>query len=171
MPKQSDDTPLALVIESPRAAKALEEAGYAKVGDLDGVSYSELGSVKGVGERTLERIRELRTDLPEEPTNTKVEEGMHPIHLHSPSNGFCLHLLPGDRLGDKFGYRLVTPVFIEFSDGRGRMTAELWFTRKYRRDMVKVQDAIANEEPWRVEAHKWLASRRSCNSAFFIMTD
>jgi hypothetical protein len=127
----------------------------------------------GVGEVTIEEIRTLGVRQEAVIKDARIEESMNPIHIQSPFSRYCLQVLPGDvrRNPNGRGQQIVRPIYIVCQDGRGMLTAKMWYARKYERDMRRVQDAEVNKEPWRIEAYNWLKERKSYRRDFRVLSD
>jgi len=165
-------TKLTDVLDSPRAAKVLERAGFKTVGDLEGVALEALAGLNGVGQRTLEQIQTVHTE-PEPESFGETEEGPHDVHLLSPRERYVIWVLRGDRVVDpQMGTsRVMPPVLIEFRKGRGKITRETYLTRKYVRDEHKIREHIEAGKPWRVECVEWLRSRTKHGVEYTVMSD
>ena len=166
----TDERNLSEIIESPRAIKALERAGYKTVKDLDGVPMKELLVIKGVGQRTIELIEKIGLEQPAE-EDPDFDEGPHPINLLSPHGRYGLIMLHGDEIVSGRSRRVVPPLAIEFMDGRAQLKREKWFLFKFNRDKVEAEKAAAEEQPWRLDAIAWLKARANYNRTFHIMSD
>lgn len=166
-------TKLSDLLDSPRAAAALRKAGIETIGDLSGVALEEVAKIRGVGERTLEQIAETGATKTKDPNFDEVEEGPHPVHLMSPRENYVIWVLRGDKIHDPESRtnRVVPPVLIQFSGGRGTITRETYLKRKYFRDPAKIQDHISENKPWRVECADWLKSRTKYGIEYTLMTD
>ena len=63
------------------------------------------------------------------------------------------------------------PLFLEFQGGLARLGRELYLMRKYDRDRARVAQAIANNEPWRVEAAGVVRSLTNHGRDFFLVEE
>jgi len=165
-------TKLSDLLDSPRAAKVLADAGFKTVGDLEGVAISELATLRGVGQRTLEQIGDVHS-APESDNFGEIEEGNHDIHLTSPRANYVIWVLRGDRVIDpeRHTSRVMPPVLIQFKRGRGTITRRTYLMRKYLRDEAKIQDHINDGLAWRVECAEWLRSRQKHGFEYVLLSD
>lgn len=170
----TDETLITDFLESPQGLKALHSRGILTVADLKVRTLDEIRAIPGVGEHTLQQITALavcpagtRTDA-----NADLAESNRPILLRSKYKLFCLQILPGDAIpmGAK-GLRQIPPVVVAFQGGLGQITQRAWFVRKYKRDEKEIAEAIKRDEPWRVEAGRYLRTRNGFRRDFFIMSD
>jgi len=165
-------TKLSEVLDSPRAAKALERAGFKTVGDLEGVALEAIAGLNGVGQRTLEQIQTVHQE-PEKEDFGAVEEGGHDVHLLSPRPKYVIWVLRGDRILDpsRGTSRVMPPVLIQFRDGRGKITRDQYLARKYNRDAGLIAKHIEDKKPWRAECVEWLRSRVKHGREYTVMSD
>jgi hypothetical protein len=166
-------TAIASIVESPRAVKALEDAGYKTVEDLEGTAMSDLAGIKGVGQVTLETIRKQFESPVEEPVvEDEWEEGPHAIRLDSPYNNLALRITYGgtEQMGNRA--RPILPVFLRFEGGTASLTRKLYMLAKYQGNKVRARQALNDNEPWRVEAVEWLKNKPAFRERkFIILTD
>lgn len=160
-------------LESPRALHALEQAGFRTVADLKKVALTEIMAIKGVGDRTMEQIGAIVGTDASAVNDDEIEEGDHPLHLHSPYESYSLWVLKGDivRFGAGKGGKIVPPVVIRFEQGRGRLTRDQYLARKYQRDADKIAAHINEKRPWRQEAAAWLKARKMFGVAYHLMSE
>lgn len=103
---------------------------------------------------------------------TRIEEGEHPLVLQSPHHQLRISWLSSNQVakgGRSIGVE--EPLFIEFNGGIARLGRELYFMRKYGRDRARVAQAIANGEPWRVEAAGVVRSLTNHGRDFFLIEE
>lgn len=169
----TDDTLIEEIVASKKNVTILNTNGVLTVGDAKKKSIKEMAEW-GVGEVSLNEIT-AACNPPKMPVKSdEVEEGPNPIHIRSPYQGFSLQILPGDAIRNESGrgVRPVKPIYLVCYRGEGKLTADMWFTRKYKRDRVAVDKAIQGGEPWRKEAVEWLRARKAHQSKdFVILTD
>lgn len=170
----NDETSVAEVLTSKKAVALLKSKGVLTVGDVKRLSMPELVEL-GLGEVTIAEIRAFASPAARrEGDEDEIEEGPQPVFIRSPHSGFSLQVLPGDGIRNESGrgVRPVKPIYLVCSQGQGRMTREMWFMRKFKRDRVAVDAAIAANEPWRKDAVAWLKARKAHKSKdFVVMTD
>jgi len=171
-----DATKIVDLIESPTAVKALAVRGINTVADLRVRTIEEIAAIPGIGNSTLDTIRELQvTEKVDPATKNKaleVEESNAALTVISQHQEFALQVLNGDaeRFGTR-GLRQIPPIYIACKGGRGKLTREEWFARKYNRNREKMMEALTKNEPWRKEAFAWLQSRKSYGRDFHVLTD
>lgn len=153
--------PLADVVQSPRALKALEAAGLKTLGDVAAKGLGTLQGLRHVGEATRVLIERALGPLPAtEEDDDEIEEGAHPLHLESPIRSMRIALLATHRHVTGNGVTtLDRPLYIEFDDGSATLSKQAWLMRVYERDAVKVAEGMGNPGlPWRKAAAAWLRS-------------
>lgn len=171
-----DSTKISDLIESPNAVKALASRGITTIADLRVRTIEEVAAIPGIGNSTLDRIRELQVTEKSDPTAKskalEVEESNAALVVISQHQEFALQVLNGDaeRFGTR-GLRQIPPIYISCKGGRGKLTREEWFARKYNRNREKMIAAVTANEPWRKEAFVWLQSRKSYGRDFHVLTD
>lgn len=166
-----DNVPLAQILTSSKAVRALEAAGIKTVGDVKKKALSELASLKGVGDSALASLRGLGVPDKAESAQT-VEESAHPIELRSPYPGYRIRILRGGAIFNGPSVQVLQPVFIGFTNGEAVLTRELWLTGKHERDLKKVREEMlkpVTEVPWRVEACEWLKQRNAYRRHDFVI--
>jgi len=166
-----DSVPLAQILTSAKAIKALEAAGIRTVGDVRKKALSELASMKGIGDSALAALRGVGVPDKGEQVQT-VEESEHPIELRSPYPGYRIRILRGGAIFNGPSVQVLQPVFVGFTNGEAKMTRELWLTGKHERDAKKVKDEMlkpTSEAPWRVEACEWLKQRNAYRRHDFVI--
>lgn len=158
-------TPLADVVESPRALKALEAAGCKTLGDAAEKGYDALSRVRYVGESTLALIRRAVGPLPErEPEDPgEIEEGSHPIRCECGYPAFKIRLAPAHRIVlPEGGYAVQEPMYLEFDRGHAALDKRTYLMVIHRRDRTRVDEGMKNGNlPWRKDAADWLQSLNS----------
>lgn len=171
--KIEDKTLLADALSSPKNVEVLAKAKIVTVGDAKKLTIADFIKM-GVGEVTIEEIRTLGVRQAAESKDARLEESPNPIHILSPFAEYCLQVLPGDvrRNPNGRGQAIIRPIYIVCKTGRGKLTREMWYARRYERDAKKMQDAATANEPWRLEAYEWLKGRKSYRSkGFRVMSD
>lgn len=121
-------------------------------------------------------------ELPQEPRRRRrptetarpkqVEEGTHPLILQSPHHQLRVSWVSSNQVqrgGRSIGVE--EPLFLEFQGGLARLGRELYLMRKYDRDRARVAQAIANNEPWRVEAAGVVRSLTNHGRDFFLVEE
>jgi hypothetical protein len=170
----TDATLLTTLLSSKPNLIKLGKAGYKTKGDLKEVTMSELMEL-GIGEVTLEEIQGvIGTPKPEEHVEPTIEENDNDICIRSPHARFSLQVVPGDidRGPSGRGMRPIQPLYLTCIDGRGNLSRKMWFIHLYGRgDMASVEQAERDNKKWRVDAFKWLKSRKACGRKFHIMSD
>lgn len=170
---RTDETSIAEVLSSKKAVALLKGQGILTVGDVKKKSMPELLDL-GLGEVTISEIVAVANPPAKRDTSKdEVEEGPQPIHIRSPYGGYSLQVLPGDAIKNESGrgVRPVKPIYLVCYMGQGKMTQDMWFMRKYKRDKVAADAAKANNEPWRKDAVAWLRGRKAHGTDFQVMTD
>lgn len=168
----SDDTLLKDVLSSPKNLEILHRHKVTTVGEAKRLTIGDYVKM-GVGEVTIEEIRSLGVRQAAQSIDAKIEESVNPIHIHSPYDGYCLQVRPGDveRSPNGRSHRVIRPIYVVCQKGRGQLTRKMWYTRKYAWDAAKIQDAEVRNEPWRLEAYEWLQARKSFNKSFRVLSD
>ena len=125
-------------------------------------------------------------ELPQEPRRRRrptetarpkqVEEGTHPLILQSPHHQLRVSWVSrnqGQRLGRRHAPRESREAaHVGVKDGGlARLGRELYLMRKYDRDRARVAQAIANNEPWRVEAAGVVRSLTNHGRDFFLVEE
>lgn len=161
------------IIESPRAVGALKAAGFNTIADLQGATLDSLESLKGVGPRTVEQLKELGVGEKSKVWED-VEEGDHPIHFQSQHDAMSIILLPGDFVahgGGRKGGRMVPGIIAQAEHGRGTVTREQWLMAQYGRDKALVDQHVKSKKPWRKDAVQWLRNRKACGRDYHLLID
>lgn len=158
-------TPIEEIVPSPRARSALKTRDVATLGDAIDMGFDALGEIPGVGAGSLDRIRAAARPLPPEPPPPPteiVEEGTHPILCECVYPSFAMQLAPAHLIrGPGDIPQEQDPHYLEFDDHRAELTKRAWLYRSLKRDELAVDKAMSDEAyPWRVEASKWLESRK-----------
>lgn len=161
------------VVESPRAVKALAEAGYVTIDDLDGVPVESLATLKGVGQVTLDALlRAKNGPEPEAPVEEpQWDEGPHPIHLDSPVQELALRLTEAGEERQGRRVRVINPIFLEFKGGEAQLRRKDYLLAKYSGDRAAAKAESLTDAPWRLDAIRWLQAKPGYNKSFFILTD
>lgn len=176
-------------VSSLRSRKSLLAAGFVTVSDLRGPGRLKKAlGVKYVGEATrLELERAAGPEAVEslsEPENieqdpSSVEEGPQPLTLQL-TRGSHLRVcyLTAHRVeGPGRSTLLEEPLYLEFEPwvpkgpGVAKLSRELYFMKKYERDRRRAAQAVASNEPWRVEAAKDLKRFSRFGIDFVLLTD
>lgn len=163
--------PLSEIVSSPRSVKALADAGYSTLADLEDVSAETIAAINGVGPATL---AELQTAWAPEPTTidfSAVEEGPHPILLSSPYAGLSVRLHEATEERDGKRVRVKLPAFLAFEKGEAKFTKASFAMVKHPHDKPAQRDFVNGDAPWRVEAHQWLRESSSFKAGRFIILD
>lgn len=161
------------VVESPRAVKALAEAGYVAIDDLDGVPVESLATLKGVGQVTLDALlRAKNGPEPEAPVEEpQWDEGPHPIHLDSPVQELALRLTEAGEERQGRRVRVINPIFLEFKGGEAQLRRKDYLLAKHSGDRAAAKAESLTDAPWRLDAIRWLQAKPGYNKSFFILTD
>jgi hypothetical protein len=168
-------TPIKEVVASARAIKALADAGYENVEDLEGVSLETLSQVRGVGQVTLQSlVRQLNkadVELAEEEEYGDWEEGPQPIHIDSPYDlAIRVHEAGETRIGNRV--KIHNPKFLRCKNGRARLTREIYLLAKYQGDKPGAAEELKTDTPWRLDAIEWLKDKPAFKRGeFVILTD
>ena len=166
---ESPVTQLSTLVKSPRTLSALKQAGYSTVEDLKDVAVGTLAEIPYVGPATLEALRD-HTSEAAKVSDAEIEEGPHDLHIHSPHPGQMIIILSGDRTGDKVsGMKIIPGVYVKCRGGRGTLTRDQWLTRIYRRDRLKVDKHVADNQPWRQDAADWLRRRKAHGRSYIVL--
>lgn len=174
-----DHTPVEAVVAAPRSIKALRDAGFETLGEVREAGIEKVGEVRYVGPSALEALREQiagpSTAIPEANPGPKEEdfvEGPHPVILHSPHNSLRLAWSPARKITHPDGsYQVQDTLFIEFGNGKARISREAFLLRKYNRDEQQVARALEQNEPWRRECIAIVRAMRSYEIDFFLLDD
>lgn len=169
----TDDTLLADRLSSPKNLELLAKNKVLTVGDAKKLTIVDFIRM-GVGEVTIDEIRTLGVRQATESKDAKIEESPNPIHIASHFAGYALQVLPGDvrRNPNGRGQAVIQPIYAVCHNGRGKLTREMWYNRKYDRDKKKVQDAVIANEPWRLDAYAWLLATKGYKAKRFrVLSD
>lgn len=172
------ETPIAEIVASPRAAKALRDAGFATLADVKTKGVGAAAQVALVGEVTVQALIEaLGPQMEQAPEPTAIEEGPHPLHLHSPPGGCTAFPL-------KKAKRVYNPttgtseeqetLWLEFENGEAKLTSRMWFLRVHDGDEAKADADVKAGTPWRQQAAAWLRARRNFGkpaNGFWLKSD
>jgi hypothetical protein len=167
------------VVSSGRARGALKNLGVTRPGQLGNLNLSTLIEEKGIGVATVNEIQAFLDEQGPNPRreadaveNAQFEENMDPVTIGSPNPRQAIIVMPGDRVQLKNGANRIIPgVIIQCESGVGHLTAKMWFTRKYERDTVAVEEALKRREPWRLDAVEWLKNRKRHGLDYSVLPD
>ena len=162
------------VVDSPRAIKALADAGYQTLEDVEGVSIEELSRLKGVGDVTVAALRkagELPEDAPID-EDAAWDEGPHPIVIESPRDNLAIRVTRASEKQVGRRWVPINPIFLRLENGVGRLTRELYLLAKHNGDKRAAKAELSTSEPWRLDAIEWLKAKPSYKTReFIILTD
>lgn len=180
---------LSRLIQSPSARATLFGAGIRTLADARAAGMERLLQIPDIGDGTLELLRGALEAPPEEPEPVKpkgdapapktkkpaghVEEGPHPILLHSPYREYRFPLKKTRRTFNAATgeHTDETPLWVEFYDGAGKITALEWALRRHKGDEDRARADVENKVPWRVECATWLRARNGFPRDFAILGD
>lgn len=168
----TDETLLADVLTSPKNIALLAKNGVNTVGDAKKLTITDIVKM-GVGDVTTAEIRDLGVKQAAESADSKIEESMNDIQIISDSSEFCLQVLPGDMVPNPNGKgrQILRPLYVTCVNGKGRLSAKMWYTRIYNRNRQEVDAALAAHRPWRIAAYEWLQRSKSFKNKFRVLSD
>lgn len=173
MSKPLTTLPISEIVKSPRALKAITEAGYTTLADLEDISAETIASIPGVGPATLAELEAAwAPKAPEETVDLdSVEEGDHPILLSSPYGGYSVRLHEASEQRDGRRIRVKLPEFLLFENGEAKLTKAKYALVLYPHDSTAQREFIKSSRPWRREAYEWLQDRMGYKAKRFIILD
>ena len=169
------DILLDTIIQSPRALKALAEAGLETLGDVAEMSYPALIALPGVGEATVQAILAARTpteadeefELTPEP---EYEEGPHDIKLDSPYKELRIRMSFADEQRDGKRVRVMPGHWLRFKRGFAAVKRTDWVHQLFPHSRSEQAAWLrAKDVPWRVECIEYLKSLRAYKRGDFVI--
>jgi hypothetical protein len=168
-------TPLSKVVESPRAAKALEAAGFKTLGDVAEKGLDAARRTKFVGESSIALIAKAIGPQQDEPAadEGEIEEGVHDVRLESPYAEFKIGLRASGKVPEPGGgFAIAQPLYIEFSRGEGRLTKRMFLERILGRGQALETAMRDAAYKWRGQATDWLRQHGTHKRGEFrVLTD
>ncbi len=170
----------AALIESPGARAHLAANGILTLADARAMGLEKILAIPDIGDGTVEILRQALEASPAappkaaaRPNEKAVEEGMHPVLLHSPHAAYRFPLKKAKRLFEPSSGTsiLQMPLWVEFEDHTARITAMAWFMRLHDGDEDKSRAAVEAKTPWRVACVAWLRARNGFPRDFAILGD
>lgn len=180
--KLPDETLIHEIVTSPRAVKHLEAAGFNTLGDVRARGVEQTVRLRYVGQVSIEELKRAigpqGAPEPVEPEDDgpEFEEGGQPLHLErTPTGPARISFLPAHKVeAPGGGYKMQTPVFIEFDlrSGRAKVTQRMYWLRRFNRDEERVRLAIEEGHPWRQDCADMLRREfRSHGTGFIVLSD
>lgn len=175
--KIPDETPVKEIVSTPRAQKHLVAAGCVTLGDVRAKGISSLVGMRYVGDKTIDELRAAigpqgpvaaAPSLSEEEEEEYEENGQPVILERIPGGPSHISWVPAR----KTPMGIQESIFIEFSGKhRASVSARMFFMRKFRRVLAKVDSAIDNDRPWRNDCVALLRRSAHHRTGFIILTD
>lgn len=178
--KIADETSITEIVKALRAQKHLIAEGFLTLGDVRLRGLDQATRVKYVGPASVEQLQAAVGVQPTPaasgaPVQDEREENGMPVLLERTPTGpshiaFCpANKIPGP---GGAGFQIQKPVFVEFdSKGHARVTARMFFMRKFRRDESRCDEAIDEGRPWRSDCVKVLRSFSAHGTGFIVLAD